>query len=590
MRSLANLPARAPSPVTPAVASGPKSTGSVQRTLMVGAADDQFEQQADATAAQVTGAVQRSSHAAGEAFAAPEGFAAVLARTTGAGRALDPTLRSEFEPAFGADFGGVRIHTGPESNTLAQTIQAKAFTHGQDIHFADGVYDTQSTGGKALIAHELTHTIQQGAAPVVQRVTDEGAPTPAASILAGRPILQRMVQRAIGFEFETPWVVEHRPGLFKPWGYTGKAVLIKDLGDGLKMETDVRSEGDSVIEMVLDPPVQENDPAKFEKVVKKFVKIGDAFERVRTKKDKANEPKKLKLSSVGGFSYPGDYRVTANPNGFVGNPQMSVGVALDRLAQFVTEANNPGSVHDENDAGRGALVNGTKDTTVAPNAIAEVQRVNGSDELKGLVTLLASYLIAGSRAKSTIMFNYPKLISDAFLSRTDFASIFQMLPDNEYRDYILAPQTFVDLVLAAASMPGTGAAKVWERGVRKSYDRRNPDYTVDLTDDTSLQLGVTRAQWLLRITLGEDLISSKAVPAMKAYFEGLGALGARTDRVGDDPAPQKGALKKGSGIILELRRMAPFQLHTAFAQTAMSVFDYIVAFNAVEADDSSDSE
>jgi len=62
------------------------------------------------------------------------------------------------EPRFGADFSDVQIYETPD---LANAIQAQAFTHGQDIYFNSGKYNPVSNGGKKLLAHELTHVIQQ---------------------------------------------------------------------------------------------------------------------------------------------------------------------------------------------------------------------------------------------------------------------------------------------------------------------------------------------------------------------------------------------------------------------------------------------
>lgn len=68
------------------------------------------------------------------------------------------------EPRFGTDFSNVRVHETPD---LANSIQAQAFTHGQDIYFNSGKYNPGSSGGKELLAHELTHVVQQKEAATV---------------------------------------------------------------------------------------------------------------------------------------------------------------------------------------------------------------------------------------------------------------------------------------------------------------------------------------------------------------------------------------------------------------------------------------
>ena len=70
------------------------------------------------------------------------------------------------EQAFGADFSGVKVHTDGQSDQLNQSIQARAFTTGQDIFFRQGQYDPGSKGGQELLAHELTHVVQQNGGAV----------------------------------------------------------------------------------------------------------------------------------------------------------------------------------------------------------------------------------------------------------------------------------------------------------------------------------------------------------------------------------------------------------------------------------------
>lgn len=79
----------------------------------------------------------------------------------GAGKALPETSRAELEPRFGYDFSDVRIHSDTRSAETAQALKARAFTVGHDIAFNSGEYAPESASGKKLLAHELTHVIQQ---------------------------------------------------------------------------------------------------------------------------------------------------------------------------------------------------------------------------------------------------------------------------------------------------------------------------------------------------------------------------------------------------------------------------------------------
>lgn len=82
----------------------------------------------------------------------------------GMGRTLDPEVQRDFGAAMGADLSNVRVHAGAESRELNDRLQAKAFTVGRDIHFRDGLPDTSTPAGQHLLAHEVAHTLQQGAA------------------------------------------------------------------------------------------------------------------------------------------------------------------------------------------------------------------------------------------------------------------------------------------------------------------------------------------------------------------------------------------------------------------------------------------
>lgn len=79
----------------------------------------------------------------------------------GGGWPLPESTRAFFQPRFSADFSGVRIHTDSNAAHLARSVNARALTHGQDVVFGSGQYSPETSDGKKLLAHELTHVNQQ---------------------------------------------------------------------------------------------------------------------------------------------------------------------------------------------------------------------------------------------------------------------------------------------------------------------------------------------------------------------------------------------------------------------------------------------
>jgi len=122
-------------------------------------------------------------------------FESSLASTKGSGSPLPSDVRQSMEGRFGADFGGVRIHTGSGAEGLSAGIGAQAFTHGNDIYFNSGKYEPGSASGGHLLAHELTHTIQQGASAPRADAKREGLPSPRPAASIQRRDLSRSLQR-----------------------------------------------------------------------------------------------------------------------------------------------------------------------------------------------------------------------------------------------------------------------------------------------------------------------------------------------------------------------------------------------------------
>jgi hypothetical protein len=183
----------------------------VQPKLNVNSPGDKYEQEADAMADKVTsmpemaGAMSASHNAATAVqrkcakceeeekkqnvmrkatndggFQAPQHFESKLADTKGGGSPMAAETRSFMEDAFQTDLSHVRIHNNAAATAMSSTIQAKAFTYGSDIYFNSGQYNPESKEGKHLLAHELTHTQQQGktGASLQRQPADGGTAVP----------------------------------------------------------------------------------------------------------------------------------------------------------------------------------------------------------------------------------------------------------------------------------------------------------------------------------------------------------------------------------------------------------------------------
>jgi len=114
------------------------------------------------------GAVQKKADGGGS-VASPH-LSSKIENASGKGNKLKAKTLREMNRSFGADFGNVHIHTDNEAATLNKELGAQAFTHGNDIYFNNGKYNDDTIDGKQLLAHELTHVIQQGFAPNGKKV------------------------------------------------------------------------------------------------------------------------------------------------------------------------------------------------------------------------------------------------------------------------------------------------------------------------------------------------------------------------------------------------------------------------------------
>jgi hypothetical protein len=177
-----------------------KKKNNLQRKLQIGAVNDPLEREADRVAEQVLRGpienllgssspnIQRLGNSGGDFEGdIPESVTRAL---DGSGTPLDAALRHDMESRFGHDFSGVRVHQGALAHQSARDVNARAYTVGKDVVFGEGEYTTHSSAGQRLIAHELTHVIQQ-TAMVPNHPVPAGQATVSTAHSAGGQRLQR---------------------------------------------------------------------------------------------------------------------------------------------------------------------------------------------------------------------------------------------------------------------------------------------------------------------------------------------------------------------------------------------------------------
>ncbi len=173
----------------------------VQRKLSIGATDDPLEHEADAMADKVmrmpgqnfiqrkcahceeeekaqrkplASFIQKKQSLINNNAVASDSISNQIQSTKGGGNSMPDATKSFMESRFGADFSNVNIHTGNDASQLSNQLNAQAFTVGNNIYFNEGKYQPESSEGKHLLAHELTHTIQQGNQTSLQRSCSDG--------------------------------------------------------------------------------------------------------------------------------------------------------------------------------------------------------------------------------------------------------------------------------------------------------------------------------------------------------------------------------------------------------------------------------
>lgn len=190
-----------------------KKKNGLQLKLAIGASNDSLEREADRVAAQVLAMptnsnigrtpprIQRlTGQSVGQTATAPASVDRILASS---GRPLEPVLRQDMEQRFGYDFSRVRVHTGKAAEQSARDVNAYAYTAGHNVVFGEDRFSPGTNEGKRLLAHELTHVIQQDGSGLHDRVQADFAVEPTKPAAVRHILSATEITDAIAFNTRT---------------------------------------------------------------------------------------------------------------------------------------------------------------------------------------------------------------------------------------------------------------------------------------------------------------------------------------------------------------------------------------------------
>lgn len=548
-------------------------------------------------------AAQDGAREARQPEAAPlvqPGVEQAIEGSRGRGAPLDGGIRRQMESSLGADFSGVCVHTGAQAHQLNRSLDAKAFTTGSDVFFRDGAYNPQHPASQKLIAHELTHVVQQRNAPKV------GAGGKSAG-----GVQRSVIQRNVGFEFEAgTWALETlnsplTPGQIAgteevPKGQVAKNVLNKDsvlhTGKGWKMKADVGQ--DTHVEFVTDPPGFPEGKEGKKALKKSFADLKEFGDNMLAERGNA----KVRVQNSFGLKYAAP-QIDANgtiPNVLIkpsntldAEPQVTGGIRLEQLATVLEQMDDAQGNDESNKEFRqrqkamsimwGKQPRDRKLLAESPQAVRDSVEENleyykdddfegypggipnpPSAQLLGIISIIRSYLISAAGQIA-----YAKSLAP-LMARTDLGTVFDALPEKDfYRDN---PQVFLNLVMDASGMPAQYDRPVFAGTTRYVH----PDHWQALQD------ALSRRDWIYSITQGSghDLLTEANFPDrdVAELVFGLGGLGNKTDTVGKKHTFSKDT-KTGGAPVFEFRRMGQSNPHYAWPSLAVEIFDWLSQIN-----------
>jgi hypothetical protein len=525
---------------------------------------------------------------------------------------LPDQLKSGIENLSGMSMDHVKVHY----NSLQPAqLNALAYAQGNDIHLAPGQ--------EQHLPHEAWHVVQQaqgrvrptrqmkngvpvndelgleqeanemGAKASAQLHTDNGGP------YKGPPSTNEgLVQRAVGFEFELDSVHTYSKNILRfEQNLKKKDVLVTT--PGFKVEADEMPDH-SNLEFVTDAfPETADGGDRLRSAVKDISTIVAALSN-KAGQEITAAALGVGIATANRFMRPGSDML-------IGKPQVTAGIKFDMMSRMLDDmAYAAGHGHANSNAktfmgGQMAHNTGFRDVhatgegmldvaqaiAAADDAMVHVDGIVrgadplppvlvGSPELKALLTQLILYLAQGAVGLQ----GYGKLIAGGLMSRTDFATVFGLLPKDKHDYFVKFPGMFVILVLHGAKIAAESAGyagamakgdPVFEGGLYHNVMMfgANPAVPNEMPK-------LTREAWLVEIVKGTDMLTAVSFPGnakAKAEIESLGSYGNKMDNLSTKPD-----LHNIPAPLVELRGLKPLYAHL-FPPMAMGIFRYIHIVN-----------
>lgn len=385
------------------------------------------------------------------------------------------------------------------------------------------------------------------------------------------------VQRAVGFEFETGWLVQKDmteaahddvevPQVLAPMEKKEKIGV--SAYNGFKLEADEAAGGQSEIEFITFPPIEEHGAniAVLSSIMAEVERLGNAL---ITKSGGT-----FTLDEVTGKLYDVNYVITPKDGDLKAGPQITSGIDLAKISRL-------GSHRQAINLAPQELKDSIREIEGAAAEVAEINTGKRmSPQLLGLLTLMASYLQKGRgrmgedyikpfmndpRSRYGLALNYPKRIAEPLLSRTQFGKLFSLIPMEEQLYYRANPKAWLDLVIESA-------------GGYKLYDPLKPVIERGIQEDESdpnnlnvKAVGPTRVEWILGIPEGSDPLTK-----MKDS-ESMGEFGNKTEGVGPGSYSGHGMTEAG---IFEFRGAQTRKIPLSqWKQFAVDFLKYVIVLH-----------